>query len=315
VSSYVVDKVVYGQDNREDVCSSEDEMLKRITRESIVAFIRNALVPNTVNGTYNSFLETSNPLGSARNLCQSERFRLHPTAASCSGTLIAPDRVLTAGHCMSSSSCSGRKIVFNFFYDGADGDHCVMPDITEDDVYSCVRFQRIETSFIDYAVVHLDRPVGPGKVPVQVQSQPTPVSVRDKVSVIGFGSGIPAKIDNGGRVLDPRASTMDFFVATTDTFAGNSGSGAFNEDGLLIGILVRGQTDYITSGQCRRVNTIGCTDEFCSKVSDAEELTYPHRAITDVPNCRSDSDCPSTKRCERACAATSDECTGWCVNK
>ncbi len=44
------------------------------------------------------------------------------------------------------------------------------------------------------------------------------VTLGERVTVIGFGSGIPAKVDQGGFVIDPRDSIQDYFVASTDTF-------------------------------------------------------------------------------------------------
>jgi hypothetical protein len=219
-----------------------------------------------------------------------------------------------------------------------------MPNITADDVYRCQRVERMETNSLDYAVVFLDRPVV-NRFPVPVSSARAPVTVGDPITILGFGSGIPLKVDTGGNVIDPRPTNLDYFVASTDTFGeffcfffeaaqcpfladqhwfylfvfffllkgGNSGSGAFDASGTLVGILVRGQTDYVISGNCRIVNVVGCTDELCSKLSDAEELTYAFHAINAAVNCRTNTDCSNGKSCSRACAADSEACTGWCM--
>ena len=72
---------------------------------------------------------------------------------------------------------------------------------------------------MDYAVVHLDRPVV-GRLPVPVQDLPAPVILGQRVTLIGFGSGIPAKIDMGGHVIKSNQGSLDFFVASTDSFGG-----------------------------------------------------------------------------------------------
>lgn len=303
-------KVIYEEDDRKDVCEvAADDPMANIARQAVAALLYDSTLGSPdYTGSYTHTLSNYRPIGSRRNLCSDQKFRTQPTAASCSGTLIAPDRILTAGHCISSSSCGRRRFVFNYFLDG---NNCQMPTITADDVYHCKRFSRIENDYFDHAVVHLDRPVV-GRTPVQIQTTTAALAVGQHLNLIGFGSGLPAKIDTGGNVIDPRASQKDFFVANTDTFGGNSGSGVFTDDGTLVGILVRGQTDYITRQGCRRVNVIGCSDTLCSKLNDAEEISYAFRSYLENPDCKSDSDCSGQKSCKRACAADSSACTGWC---
>ena len=73
------------------------------------------------------------------------------------------------------------------------------------------------------------------------------VSLGEQVVVIGFGSGLPMKIDDGATVYAndagnnlPHYSSDFAFKASFDTFGGNSGSGVFKADGTLIGIHVIG---------------------------------------------------------------------------
>jgi len=301
------DKVIYGVDDRMDICESPSQLFASIAVNAVAAMVDSSTLGSPTNGAY-SHLQSYRPLGPKRGLCSNQKFFNNPTAAMCSGTLIAPDRILTAGHCISDGTCGRRKFVFDYMFSGPG---CSMPSITEDDVYSCTKIKRVENDQVDFAVVYLDRPVI-GRVPVQVATAATPIGLHEEVAVIGFGSGIPAKIDMGGRVIDPRAGNMDYFVASTDTFAGNSGSGVFNTNGVLVGILVRGQVDYVRVGSCYQVNVVGCTDELCSKLHDAEEITYAHRALEAAPDCKTHSQC-SSGNCARPCPADSDACTGWCM--
>ena len=95
---------------------------------------------------------------------------------------------------------------------------------------------------------------------------------------MGFPSGIPAKIEDGGIVRSRRASTLDYFTADTDTFGGNSGSGVFNDNGILVGILVRGATDYVYDGGsgCYRANRIS------SGASASEDSSYAFQAVSEL---------------------------------
>ena len=68
------------------------------------------------------------------------------------------------------------------------------------------------------------------------------MSQDQSLIVAGYPSGLPLKIDDGGRVRDPRSGTTDFFIANLDTFGGNSGSGVYDAaTKQLVGILVRGR--------------------------------------------------------------------------
>jgi hypothetical protein len=76
--------------------------------------------------------------------------------------------------------------------------------------------------------------------------------------MIGFGSGLPAKIDSGGVVADPRTTTLDYFIVNADAFAGHSGSATFDRNDMLAGILIAGRApDYVEADgeACNRVNT------------------------------------------------------------
>jgi len=70
---------------------------------------------------------------------------------------------------------------------------------------------------------------------------------------------------------------LDWFVANTDTFVGNSGSGVFDANTKeLVGILVRGAQDYVADGSCNRVNV--CPNDGCR----GEDVIYAYRAIDDM---------------------------------
>ena len=107
-----------------------------------------------------------------------------------------------------------------------------------------------KTSFF-FSYIELDREVLSSSGHVGVQNMEIREDVRlspgDEVVIIGFGSGLPMKIDTGATVFaNDAGSNMnhhspDFtFHANFDTFGGNSGSGVFKSDGTLIGIHFQG---------------------------------------------------------------------------
>ena len=73
-------------------------------------------------------------LGAYYDLCDDERFFSQPTPGFCSGTLIAPDLILTAGHCMNNpNGCAGTVFVFNYHM----VDSVALEPITVDDIFAC----------------------------------------------------------------------------------------------------------------------------------------------------------------------------------
>ncbi|MCJ8275564.1 MAG: trypsin-like peptidase domain-containing protein, partial [Bdellovibrionales bacterium] len=187
-------------------------------------------------------------------LCADEPFYDQPISAFCTGFLVGPDLVVTAGHCIRNEyGCEKSRIVFNFaYYNNSD-----TPTIVEkDDVFECKEVIHTETDALsgsDFAIIRLKQQVS--------QYSPLTLQLNDKIAddqsltVIGHPSGLPAKWANEANV---RTNDEDFFfVANLDTYGGNSGSPVFNSETKAVeGILVRGEADYKydVEEKCRRSN-------------------------------------------------------------
>ena len=245
--------VIYGSDGRLDLYQVTDDRLK-VLADSTVALVKTSDL--STNGTQVT-LSTRN-FGTEMNLCATEKYREQDTAAFCSGTLVGPDIILTAGHCIESQSgCDSTAFVFGFAVKTAG----VTPkSIAASEVYRCkqiVKTHRVNSG-ADYAIIKLDRAVINHK-PLSVR--PTgDVAVTDALVVIGHPVGLPTKVATGGTVRS--ISNADYFQANLDTYGGNSGSGVFNsQTGLIEGVLVRGEQDFESRGNCT-VSKV-CADGAC----------------------------------------------------
>lgn len=239
--------VVYGADDRRDYFEQSDATLRNLTERSIVALMTPDMIdasnPSDVRFSAQSFQQ-------AYNLCSGERYASQPTAAFCSGTLIDDDLVVTAGHCVEDANgCANTRFVFGYYYESSGR----LATVTSDDVYSCARIvaHQYPGDRPDYAVLQLDRPVNAARIPAPVA--PTNVTAGAPVSIIGFGAGLPAKLDAGGRVLSVDGLGFD---ATVDAFGGNSGSGLFDTEGRLVGVLSGGLEDFVERGGCTVTNVM-----------------------------------------------------------
>lgn len=267
-------RVIYGVDDRKDYFEITDPAVRKLA-DATVALIRLTNFEPLMMGV-SSIKSTS--LKSSFRLCDGEKFEQQPTASFCSGTLIGPDLILTAGHCVREISNTTNvpalaDMRFVFGYRVLD-DGKATETSPESKVYAgreIVGGELEGDRGRDWAVIRLDRPVDPS-IATPVNNHMRNVIAMDRpVFVIGYPSGLPLKYAPGANVRD--ISDPRFFVANLDTYGGNSGSGVFDgETNALVGILVRGETDYVRdeAGNCTRSNvcpTTGCRGEDVTRLS------------------------------------------------
>ncbi|MGK4008982.1 serine protease [Sorangium sp. So ce1036] len=237
--------VVYGTDSRREFFEPASEALRRLARSSNLAVFRRS----SLDGTDPASVRVAAPsLGEARGLCEDARFVDQPSAAVCSGVLIDEDLLLLAGHCIEGEfSCQDLLFVSGYYYDAPGALH----PIRQEDVFACRRLaywqpgrERGEGA-LDAAVVQLDRPVQAPLLPAALAAGAPPPDAP--VTAIGYGEGLPGKLDVEGRWLESSAPDGGRAEAQVDAFTGSSGGGVFDALHELAGIVVSGRRDYALS--------------------------------------------------------------------
>lgn len=239
----VSDRVVYGSDDRKEVYDVDALWQERA--DSTVAIVMDYQVEKTATG----FQLQTDHYGKTWQLCSSEPFYDQTYASFCSASLIAPDIIMTAGHCVSTlSECQSYRYVFNYSHRQL-GDNPA--ELDADDVYECKEVIKSQFAMADFALVRLNRKVV-GHKPLELNRAGS-VQQGDPLVLIGNPAGLPTKVAAGATVQNDKPK--GFFVADTDSYGGNSGSAVFNGNtGLIEGILVRGSQDFYMDKGCYKSN-------------------------------------------------------------
>lgn len=234
-------KVIYGQDNRQDIYEVNDCDILDNSNGVAALFFSSSFISDGSD----SLILVSGMYGIRNSLCESERYYEQPSAAFCTGFLIdnpklsnGTNYVATAGHCIDGMNINNLRVVFGFKYSSENN---VKVKYHKDEVYSIEKIVTTEhNQFRDYALIKINK-VLPKKQSVDVQRFSE--RITDEVYVLGHPAGIPQKLATQATVQD---IYTEFFSSNLDTYGGNSGSPVFDRvNHKVVGILVRGETDFI----------------------------------------------------------------------
>jgi hypothetical protein len=258
-------RIVYGVDDRKEHYEIA-EVAVATNAESTVALFDASAVVDQGDGTSRL---VSKSFKDEYGLCDSERFKDQPCGAFCSGFLVGPDLVATAGHCVDPSYLADvTRIRFVFGY--RMGGPLDPPGVVSNtEVYrgKTIVGHVLTPTKTDWAVVRLDREVAGH--PVARLRRTGSIAAGAPVYVIGHPCGLPLKYAPGATVRGN--DQPEFFTANLDTYGGNSGSPVFGANHEVEGILVRGGTDFVWKGHCRVsavVPTSGGRGEDVTRVSE-----------------------------------------------
>jgi Trypsin-like peptidase domain/Ankyrin repeats (3 copies) len=272
--------VVYGEDNRVEVFEAPSNLRK--LAESTATMISKDKILTTdgkMSLSQQTFRESNTPKDPTTKItfCKDLKYVDQPNPGMCSGFLIAPDLLMTAGHCVALENfCENYKWVFDFKVDK--NSMKAGMKVSEKNVYSCKKVlsnSLNSTLGLDYGLVLLDRKVEDRK-PLEMR-QDKSIKVGEGLVVIGSPSGLPLKVADGATVRS--VPNPFFFKANLDTFSGNSGSAVFNAaTGVVEGILVRGEDDFEVNKElmcvgAKKCPIDGCRGEDVSKITSVPEIS------------------------------------------
>jgi hypothetical protein len=206
-------------------------------------------------------------------------YRDQPAFGFCSGFLIAPDLLITAGHCIDKTNFRTVEWVFDYTNDITKNykpkQSIYVNPSNRYKVLEVITSVLDDETMQDYAVLRLDRPTD--RVPYSFRTS-SKILPGEKVNMIGAPSGIPLKLVEGSNVV---SNYMDeYFTTDLDAFGGNSGGPVYNNAGRIEGILVRGPSKgFYIDPICNCVKTSRYYEE------DAKELFkgVDVQKVTDIP--------------------------------
>lgn len=240
--SLLIDKGVYDEDNR-TLMSELDPDFDKIDIElsrSVLAQIPKWRITAEDN---ESISIRTKSLTNGLKFCPDEKFSELPIVSSCSAFMVAPDLILTAGHCLKDKyECQKNYWVLD--YDDAAGFEGPSGTATfkKENVYSCSKILSwSENPKLDYALVQLNRKIT-DRPPLTIR-RTGKVDDSESLTVIGHPLGLPKIISNEAIIRNN--SLIYTFLTNADAFSGNSGSPVINSKTKQVeGILVRGDEDF-----------------------------------------------------------------------
>lgn len=264
----------FGKDDRQMISPWTGN--STVARSTAVAVL-NSLIEETSPGKFKLMVENTSSF-----LCSDEKFYNKPSLPyACSGFLVAPDLLVTAGHCMVNHGETRNETgmycesysswVFDYALNRAGRPQT--ENIPADNHYKCKQIiYAVSDKNNDYALIQLDRPVK-GRKPLKMVS--APVSSQEFLKMIGHPFGLPSVLSHNARVIEDLPE-RNYFVTTLDAFEGNSGSGVLNSKNEIVGILIGGTPSANTVDDkvkgCSRHNYCDEKGENCLLPDEKPEL-------------------------------------------
>ncbi len=236
-------EIIYGDDDRMEEYQVNNPSLLAAGDATVILVPLSQLTTNS-DGSYNLPDQTFGEWYEENygySLCPDEPYTDQPAPGFCSGFLVAPDIIATAGHCAyCPCELSYMAVIFGFVMHDEETPSLVIP---AQDVYFVQDVINNQMELPDCALLRLDRKVT-GHTPLPIRHTGK-INDDQSLVLISYPMGIPRKYDWGGKVYDNTPAT--YFAANVDAYPGSSGGVVLNRNILTVeGILVRGPESFET---------------------------------------------------------------------
>ncbi len=258
-----VDKSIYGNDNRRLIRNlnsnnSLDQTYLKFSA-SILAQIPTWRITDQTK--YSISIETKT-LKTGLKFCAEENFLDEPIVSSCSAFLVAPNMIITAGHCIKDKfDCKKNTWVLD--YHNSDDNLYVDNKITflKEKTFQCAELiAQAENQKVDYALIRLDRSIEDR--PILKIRKNGKTDSKEPLILFGHPLGMPLMVSDQIFIRDN--SQEYIFKTNADSFSGNSGSPLIGLNSELVeGILIRGDDDFIMDEKEKCNKTVKCLDKDC----------------------------------------------------
>ena len=233
-----VTRGVFGEDDRKEI--KDTEGFKDFARATAVMISKENIYDNEFYSW--SLRERLERQFGTNKFDENVKFLDQPAIGSCTGFLIAPDILVTAGHCINSME-DANKYVWVFDYTSEsnfiNGRRLKFKDQNIYEVESIITSTLNDQTNDDYAILRLSKKSD--RAPYRFRTSGT-VLENGAINTIGSPTGLPLKLSTNAIVVDN--SPNNWFKSNIDSFPGNSGGPVFDQNGFIEGILVRGAVEY-----------------------------------------------------------------------
>ncbi len=254
---------IYGADDRVEEYQVTDSRILAAGSATAVLIHRSNLIERS-DGTFQMdaqpfawWYQWLDPLETGNALCADEPFQDQPSAGMCTGVLVGPNLIATAGHCVACDRSLDVAVVFDFVMEDALTPTMIL---RADQVYWIEEVIDSQVGYPDWGLVRLDRRVV-GRTPLSLRRSGR-VPDDQELLVIGHPWGLPRKYDTGATVRENSEPT--FFQANLDTYRGHSGSPVLNLDSMEVeGIVCRGMEEFVEDVASGCDRSLVCPDDGC----------------------------------------------------
>ncbi len=275
----VVDKVIYGEDDRRTMSELDPGLLDDAQilewSRSVLAQIPHWRVDQFLSDSFS--IETKD-MYSGLNICSDERYLNMPLVSSCTAFLVAPDLLMTAGHCIKDKyDCKKQSWVldFNDSRDFTSPQGSITFELKET-FYCQELLAHVVNPKSDYALIKIHKPILDRKpLPLRRDGK---ISQKETLIVIGHPLGMPKMVSTNISIRENLNPTL--FKTNADTFSGNSGSPVLNsKTGVVEGVLIRGEDDFIDVIELGCKKSKRCLGSDCRGETVGRATSFPLKFI------------------------------------